>query len=266
MVNWFGKEDYGPVARELIRRYFAHFSNIKIDENYKKKSFEIGSNYFDEEQLGSEEKQIQSIVLDFIKILRLIYKLEIQLIEKFNLLSEKYHITDSIKKGYIEDEEHEEKELDLIWNEFVRNIQDTKILIGQFDGFQEFIEDLYKNDMTWYHRKQREKYLKTPYERGENQSMDEYLDLIDKIKKTDENRELEKEIKSKIQKIGLDMSYEDALSFVQNFQNHLETFHNKSYLKKLDGKAKELNIKTEDLYAKLAELSKDIAFYKSKNL
>lgn len=262
MVNWFGKEDYGPVARELIRRYFAHFSNIKIDENYKKKSVVIGSNYFDEEKLSSEEKQIQSIVLDFIQILRLIYKLEIQLIEKFDLLSEKYYITDSIKKGYKEDEEHEEKELDLIWSEFVRDIGEIKIFKGQSDGFQEFLDDIYKSDMTWHYRKEREKYLKTSYKRGESKSMDEYLDIMDKINESDEHKELEKEIKSKIQKIGLDMSYEDVLSYVQNFQNHLETFQNKSYLKKLDGKAKELNIKTEDLYAKLAELSKDIEFYK----
>lgn len=262
MVNWFGKDDYGPIARELIRRYFRHFSIIKIDEKYKDKSVVIGRNHFDEEKLSSEEKQIQSIVLDFIKILRLIYELEIKLIEEFNLLSEKYYITNLKKEGYRQDEEHEEKELDLLWSEFTRKIEDTEIFRGHPEGFQEFIEDLYENDMTWYHRKYREKNPATPYERGESKSTDEYLDLMDKIKETDEHKEMVKETKSKIQKIGLDMSYEDVLSYVQNFQNHLETFQNKSYLKKLDDKAKELNIKTEDLYAKLAEISKDIEFYK----
>ena len=57
MVNWFGKDDYGPIAKELLRRYFAHFSTIKIDEKYKEKSFVIADNYFDEERLSSEEKQ-----------------------------------------------------------------------------------------------------------------------------------------------------------------------------------------------------------------
>ncbi len=262
MVNWFGKDDYGPIARELIRRYFLHFSLIKIDEKYKDKSFVIGRNHFDEEKLSSEEKQIRSIVSDFIKIIRFIYELEIKLIEEFDLLSEKYHITDLKKKGYRKDEEHEEKELDLLWSEFIGNIRDTKIFKGQSEGFQEFIDDIYENDMTWYHRKYREKNPATPNERGVSKSMDEYLDLLDKIKETDEHKEMVKETKSKIQNIGLNMSYEDVLSYVQNFQNHLETFQNKSYLKKLEAKAKDLNIKTEDLYAKLAQLSTVIKFYK----
>jgi len=261
MVNWFGKDDYGPIARELIRRYFAHFSIIKIDEKYKDKSVVITRRYLNEENLSSEEKQIQSIVLDFIEILHLIYELEIKLIEKFDLLSEKYHITDLIKNGYKEDEEHEEKELDLLWSEFTRNVRDTKIFKGQSDGFQEFIEDLYENNMTWYYRKDREKSPAT-YERGESEHIDKIFELMDKEKKTDEHKKFVKETKSKIQKIGLDMPYEDVLSYVQNFQDHLETFQNKSYLKKLEAKAKELNIKTEDLYAKLAELSVDIKFYK----
>ena len=262
MVNLFGKDDYGPIARELIRRYFAHFSIVKIDKKYKEKSFVIGDNYFDEDRLSSEEKQIQSLVLDFIKILRLVFKLEIQLIEKFDLLSENYTHTDLIKKGYREDEEHEEKELDLIWSEFVSDLLEIKILKGRLGDFYDFKEDLYENDSAWSHRKEMKKYLNTPYKRGESKATDEYLDIMDKIKETDAHKELEKKIKSKIQKIGLDMSYEDALSYVQNFQKHLETFQNKSYLKKLDSKAKELNIKTEDLYARLAELSKDIEFYK----
>lgn len=44
MVNWFRKDDYGPIAKELLRRYFAHFSTIKIDEKYKEKSFVIVAN------------------------------------------------------------------------------------------------------------------------------------------------------------------------------------------------------------------------------